>query len=153
MRCHRRCVGECFLLRHPRAARLSYRWCAPGRRRQAAGIRQGSIGKVIQGAFGQQLRHPFSGVALAYKHGIPGEVMHMIATHSHEGDKVERSIESIIFHTPILWTLISRSFWASVRLKSCSRNRQSNSTEPCRLRSIRWTDDYSGRYFEECIWV
>src|SRR3989442_461527 len=55
-------------------------------------------GKVIQGTFGQQLRHPFSGVALAYKHGIPGEVMHIIATHSHEGDKVERSIESIIFH-------------------------------------------------------
>ena len=55
-------------------------------------------GKVAQGTFGQQLRHPFSGVALAYKHGIPGEVMHMIATHSHEGDKVERSIESIIFH-------------------------------------------------------
>jgi hypothetical protein len=55
-------------------------------------------GKVIQGAFGQQVRHPFSGVALAYKHGIPGEVLHMIATHSHEGDKVERSIESIIFH-------------------------------------------------------
>jgi len=55
-------------------------------------------GQVIQGKFGQQLRHPFSGVALAYKHGIPSEVMHMIATHSHEGDKVERSIESIIFH-------------------------------------------------------
>ena len=55
-------------------------------------------GKVIQGPFGQQLRHPFSGVALAYKHGIPAEVMHIIATHSHEGDKVERSIESIIFH-------------------------------------------------------
>lgn len=55
-------------------------------------------GKVIQGSFGQQLRHPFSGVALAFKHGIPGEVMHMIATHSHEGDKMERSIESIIFH-------------------------------------------------------
>ena len=55
-------------------------------------------GKVIQGKFGQQVRHPFSGVALAFKHGIPGEVMHIIATHSHEGDKVERSIESIIFH-------------------------------------------------------
>jgi putative nucleotidyltransferase with HDIG domain len=55
-------------------------------------------GKVVQGKFGQQVRHPFSGVALAYKHGIPGEVMHIIATHSHEGDKVERSIESIIFH-------------------------------------------------------
>ena len=55
-------------------------------------------GKVIQGKFGQQVRHPFSGVALAYKHGLPGEVLHIIATHSHEGDKVERSIESIIFH-------------------------------------------------------
>jgi hypothetical protein len=55
-------------------------------------------GKIIQGKFGQQLRHPFSGVALAFRHGIPAEVMHMIATHSHEGDKVERSIESIIFH-------------------------------------------------------
>ena len=55
-------------------------------------------GNVIQGKFGQQVRHPFSGVALAYKHGIPGEVMHIIATHSHEGDKMERSIESIIFH-------------------------------------------------------
>ena len=55
-------------------------------------------GKVVQGKFGQQLRHPFSGVALAFKHGIPAEVMHIIATHSHEGDKVERSIESIIFH-------------------------------------------------------
>src|SRR5437763_12076178 len=55
-------------------------------------------GKVIQGEFGQQVRHPFSGVALAYKHGLPGEVLHIIATHSHEGDKVERSSESIIFH-------------------------------------------------------
>src|ERR1700756_5929556 len=34
-------------------------------------------GKVVQGTFGQQLRHPFSGVALAYKHGIPGEVLHI----------------------------------------------------------------------------
>src|SRR6266704_773167 len=29
---------------------------------------------------------------------IAGEVLHIIATNSHEGDKVERSIESIIFH-------------------------------------------------------
>ena len=55
-------------------------------------------GNVVQGKFGQQVRHPFSGVALAYKHGIPGEVLHIIATHSHEGDKMGRSIESIIFH-------------------------------------------------------
>ena len=55
-------------------------------------------GKVIKGTFGEALRHPFSGVAMAYKHGIPPAAMHIIATHSHEGDKVERSIESIIFH-------------------------------------------------------
>lgn len=55
-------------------------------------------GKVIKGYFGDMLRHPFSGVALAYKHGIPPEVMHIVATHSHEGDKVERTIESWIFH-------------------------------------------------------
>lgn len=55
-------------------------------------------GKVIKGHFGQMLRHPFSGVAMCYKHGIPPEVMHIVATHSHEGDRVQRSIESIIFH-------------------------------------------------------
>lgn len=55
-------------------------------------------GKVVKGHFGDMLRHPFSGVALCYKHGIPAEVMHVVATHSHEGDKVERTIESIIFH-------------------------------------------------------
>ncbi len=55
-------------------------------------------GKVIKGHFGEMLRHPFSGVALCYKHNIPPEVMHIVATHSHEGDKVQRSIESIIFH-------------------------------------------------------
>jgi len=55
-------------------------------------------GNVVKGRFGEMLRHPFSGVAMAYKHGLPEEVMHIIATHSHEGDKVQRSIESIIFH-------------------------------------------------------
>src|SRR5205809_1752000 len=33
-------------------------------------------GKAVPGKFGQQERHPFSGVALAYKHGIPDELMH-----------------------------------------------------------------------------
>lgn len=44
------------------------------------------------------LRHPFSGVAICYKHDIPAKIMHIVATHSHEGEKVQRSIESIIFH-------------------------------------------------------
>lgn len=55
-------------------------------------------GRVLKGHYGDMLRHPFSGVALCYKHGIPPEVMHIVATHSHEGDKVERTIESWIFH-------------------------------------------------------
>jgi putative nucleotidyltransferase with HDIG domain len=54
--------------------------------------------QVVKGYYGDMLRHPFSGVALCYKHGIPAEVMHIVATHSHEGDKVERTIESWIFH-------------------------------------------------------
>jgi putative nucleotidyltransferase with HDIG domain len=55
-------------------------------------------GQVVKGRFGEMLRHPFSGVALCHKHGIPPEVMHIVATHSHEGDRVQRSIESIVFH-------------------------------------------------------
>lgn len=57
-------------------------------------------GKLIKGFYGDMLRHPFSGVAMCYKHNIPPEVMHIVATHSFEGDppKVTRSIESIIFH-------------------------------------------------------
>lgn len=46
----------------------------------------------------QYLRHPFTGVALAYKHGLPEAVMHVIATHSWEGDKFKRRPESIVFH-------------------------------------------------------
>jgi len=57
-------------------------------------------GNVIKGRYGEMLRHPFSGVAMCYKHGIPPEVMHIVAAHSFEGDppKVQRSIEAIIFH-------------------------------------------------------
>ena len=55
-------------------------------------------GQVVKGPFGEMVRHPFSGVALCYKHGIPAEVMHIVATHSHEGDKTDRTIESWIFH-------------------------------------------------------
>lgn len=46
----------------------------------------------------QYLRHPFTGVGLCFKHDIPEEVMHIIATHSWEGDKFKRRPESIIFH-------------------------------------------------------
>lgn len=55
-------------------------------------------GIASQSAGGRLVRHPFSGVAIAARHGIPDEVLHIIACHSHEGDRVERSIECIIFH-------------------------------------------------------
>jgi len=46
----------------------------------------------------QYLRHPFTGVGLCFKHGIPEAVMHVVATHSWEGDKFKRRPESIIFN-------------------------------------------------------
>jgi putative nucleotidyltransferase with HDIG domain len=44
------------------------------------------------------LRHPFTGVAMARKHGLPEAVQHIIATHSWEGDRFQRQAEAIIFH-------------------------------------------------------
>jgi putative nucleotidyltransferase with HDIG domain len=55
-------------------------------------------GKAIQGKYGQYLRHPFSGVALAEECGIPPEVCHIIAAHAHEGDQVKRTTEAYIVH-------------------------------------------------------
>ncbi len=55
-------------------------------------------GKSVKSSFGRYLRHPFSGVGLAFKHNLPEEVMHVIATHSKEGGGEKRSPESIIFH-------------------------------------------------------
>lgn len=55
-------------------------------------------GKPVKSNFGKHIRHPFSGVALAFKHGLPSEVLHIIATHSKEGAGETRLPESIIFH-------------------------------------------------------
>jgi hypothetical protein len=55
-------------------------------------------GTVFKSEYGKHLRHPFSGVGLAFKHGIPPEVMHVIAVHSKEGSGENRSPEAIIFH-------------------------------------------------------
>jgi len=55
-------------------------------------------GKVIQGKYGQYLRHPFSGVSLAEECGVPPEVCHIIAAHAHEGDLVKRTTEAYIVH-------------------------------------------------------
>jgi putative nucleotidyltransferase with HDIG domain len=74
-----------------------------------AGALLADIGKMIEfekrgdgtlrkGHKGDMLRHPFSGVGMAFKHGLPYEVMHIIAVHSKEGDFVRRSAEAIIYH-------------------------------------------------------
>lgn len=55
-------------------------------------------GNLIQGKYGQYLRHPFSGVSLAEECGIPPEVCHIIAAHAHEGDIIKRTTEAYIVH-------------------------------------------------------
>ena len=55
-------------------------------------------GKPNKSDYGKHIRHPFSGVGLAFKHDLPSEVMHVIATHSKEGHGEKLLPESIIFH-------------------------------------------------------
>jgi hypothetical protein len=55
-------------------------------------------GTIRKSNYGENLRHPFSGVGLAFKHELPPEVMHIIAVHSKEGAGEKRSPEAIIFH-------------------------------------------------------
>jgi hypothetical protein len=55
-------------------------------------------GTIFKSDYGKHIRHPFSGVGLAFKHGIPSEVMHIIAVHSKEGAGEKRSPEAVIFH-------------------------------------------------------
>jgi hypothetical protein len=55
-------------------------------------------GQAVVGRTGKLLRHPFSGVALAMRFGVPDDVCHMIAGHSKEGDLGKRTTESFIVH-------------------------------------------------------
>jgi putative nucleotidyltransferase with HDIG domain len=55
-------------------------------------------GKTRQSKRGENLRHPFTGVALAMMCGVPDEVCHIIAAHAGEGDLVKRSTEAYIVH-------------------------------------------------------
>jgi len=55
-------------------------------------------GRPRKSDYGKHIRHPFSGVGLAFKHDLPSEVMHVIATHSKEGAGEKLLPESIIFH-------------------------------------------------------
>lgn len=55
-------------------------------------------GKLATSSAGKLVRHPFSGLAIADRFGLPAEVQHIIATHSKEGDLGPRTVESIIVH-------------------------------------------------------
>jgi len=55
-------------------------------------------GVFVQTAEGKMLRHPFTGVELAVRCGLPVEVQHIIAAHAEEGDKVKRTTEATIVH-------------------------------------------------------
>lgn len=55
-------------------------------------------GEYVWSSMYTYLRHPFTGVGLCFKHDMPEAVMHIVATHSWEGDKFKRQPESIIFH-------------------------------------------------------
>jgi putative nucleotidyltransferase with HDIG domain len=54
--------------------------------------------KYTKSDCGKDLRHPFSGTALAFKHGIPTEICHLIAAHAKEGDGARRMPEAHIIH-------------------------------------------------------
>lgn len=55
-------------------------------------------GQAVVGKTGKLLRHPFTGVGLAMRFGVPDEICHMIASHSNEGDLGKRTVESFIVH-------------------------------------------------------
>jgi putative nucleotidyltransferase with HDIG domain len=55
-------------------------------------------GKAVVGKTGKLLRHPFTGVALAMRFGVPDEICHMIAAHSNEGNLGKRTTEAFIVH-------------------------------------------------------
>lgn len=54
------------------------------------------VGVFVQTREGKLLRHPFTGLELAARCGMPAEVQHIIATHAGEGDKVQRTTEATI---------------------------------------------------------
>ena len=53
-------------------------------------------GTTVQTRMGKLIRHPFSGASLAAEMGLPDDVVHIIAAHAGEGDKVKRTPEGTI---------------------------------------------------------
>ncbi len=61
-------------------------------------FRRDESGAFVKSAGGKLLRHPFSGAGLAMAHGLPEEVVHIIAVHAKEGEGGYRSPEAIVVH-------------------------------------------------------
>ncbi len=53
-------------------------------------------GKFVKSEEGKLLRHPISGAIFASQHGLPKEVVHIIASHSKEGDGARSTVEAVI---------------------------------------------------------
>lgn len=53
-------------------------------------------GMTVTSYGGRLLRHPISGMELAARCGLPVEVLHIIAAHADEGDKVNRTTEATL---------------------------------------------------------
>ncbi len=78
-------------------------------------------GRYVQTKIGGTLRHPFIGAALAYLNGLPSEIVHIIAFHSHEGDHINRSLEAMIVNKVDL--LNFELFKAKGEVTSAGQNR------------------------------
>lgn len=55
-------------------------------------------GTIVKGEYGKKFRHPVSGALLARELDLPDEIVLIIYAHSHEGDNLKRSAESVIVH-------------------------------------------------------
>jgi len=53
---------------------------------------------ITKSDLGRLIRHPVSGYALACEADLPAAIAHIIAAHSTEGEKVQRSPEAIVIH-------------------------------------------------------
>jgi len=53
---------------------------------------------TVQSYSGKLLRHPFSGMEIAARFDLPPEVLHIIAAHAGEGDKMDRITEATLIN-------------------------------------------------------
>ena len=55
-----------------------------------------AAGETVKSELGRNLRHPFSGTAIALRNGCSSRVAHIIANHAGEGDGTLRSPEAVM---------------------------------------------------------